>query len=869
MRETPRLSISRQGSALLDVSGLSAPQSSRGFGGARPRSSSRGATPRGPPPPGSRGGASQLLRLSARRSGRGGAARPSIPRLALSSVPEAGPEHHHPVSNSLVVKRPAAKAAAKPQRPRNVGSSGAKPGGPLTIRSAEAALRAKLALHYTSSRRLFRDLDDDKSGCVQPAEMRRFLSQKLHLRISPPAFASMMAGLDASGDGSVDLAEFLRVYGADVSGGADGQAGAVSTLLHERARTPAAYAQQQQQQQRRFSRSDVHLFSAAEADALLATKLAAKGSQLRKVFRQLDEDAGGSVGRAEIRAFMEDKFQMRMADGEFGKLMDLVDPSGDGSISFNEFLGRWGQAFHATEAGGAGHMLQGRRNSVQQRMDASGGGAALGVVSLRDARRLLHEKLGAHGTEARAVFRKLDEDKSGHISEAELRQIMAQKFNIATTDADFASLVAELDHDGSGDITIKEFLAAFGEAFGAADGAGGVTETLFTNVNENDAYLAGLAEVEEARAASRKGPTAAEADALFKEKMRTYHQQVRNAFRKVDRDNSQTVEKEEFALVLEGFAITMEAAEFDKLWRSYDHDGNGSINYDEFVANFSDEIQAQERGGIGVLMANSAEERREMGYVGKDYGAGTAGEVTAEAAALVDGELRRLVKRNWKRMKAMFVEADADRNGVLGRGEFRAVLKAMGMELGAAQFNRVWHKFDEDRGGAISYNEFLAACMVDEDQGGARSFRTSASRPGSSSSSSSRRRGGGGALASVRATPRPMTPALDLLMLRSMQRRGQLQSHKPAPFSGALTRAVAHAWKTMRKQLKQADADFSRDGRLRGRVPYAELVRVLGAHGADLRDPKDNVQVVAKLSDSRGDVAYNDFVKMCLQAPRA
>ena len=46
-------------------------------------------------------------------------------------------------------------------------------------------------------------------------------------------------------------------------------------------------------------------------------------------------------------------------------------------------------------------------------------------------------------------------------------------------------------------------------------------------------------------------------------------------------------------------------------------------------------------------------------------------------------------------------------------------------------------------------------------------------------------------------------------------------------------------------------------------------MRVLGAHGADLRDPKDNVQVVAKLSDSRGDVAYNDFVKMCLQAPRA
>ena len=73
----------------------------------------------------------------------------------------------------------------------------------------------------------------------------------------------------------------------------------------------------------------------------------------------------------------------------------------------------------------------------------------------------------------------------------------------------------------------------------------------------------------------------------------------------------------------------------------------------------------------------------------------------------------------------------------------------------------------------------------------------------------------------------------------------------------------------MRRQLKAADTEFSRDGRLRGRVPYVELVRVLRAHGASLDDPKDNVQVVAKLSDSHGDVAYNEFVKMCLQAPRA
>ena len=117
------------------------------------------------------------------------------------------------------------------------------------------------------------------------------------------------------------------------------------------------------------------------------------------------------------------------------------------------------------------------------------------------------------------------------------------------------------------------------------------------------------------------------------------------AFRKVDTDFSQTVEKEEFAQVLANFHIVLAPAEFDQLWRRYDHDGNGSINYDEFVANFSDEIQAQERGGIGVLMANSAEERQELGIGGRDHALNGEADVSAEAAAIVDGELRRLVKK--------------------------------------------------------------------------------------------------------------------------------------------------------------------------------------------------------------------------------
>ena len=405
---TPRLS--RQGSALLDISGLNAPPSARGFSSSARLSSRGGPTPRDAP------GSTQTMRLRSARSSR---VPRNVPRLPLRRVPEAGPPApQHPASNALVVARPA----------RKDGSHGGPRGG------------------------------------VLPSDRKR----------KDPSCGSA----------------------------------------------------------RRFSQSGAHLFSVAEASALLSAKLAAHGTQLRKVFRTLDEDSGGGVALEELRSFMARKFQLRMADDEFAALMRGVGSGPEGELSFADFQKRWGQDFQATESGGTGHMLQNRRNSnaayaanskhMGDNADTTGG-KALALMPLAAAKEALHVKLGEAGTDARRIFRQLDEDKSGHISKGELRTIMKDRFNIAVSDADFAALCATVDHDASGDITIKEFVAAFGGEFGYdGDGAGGITDTLFTNVNENDAYLAARAELEESRAAARKGLTAEEADTLFKEKMRTY-----------------------------------------------------------------------------------------------------------------------------------------------------------------------------------------------------------------------------------------------------------------------------------------------------------------------------------------------------------
>lgn len=58
---------------------------------------------------------------------------------------------------------------------------------------------------------------------------------------------------------------------------------------------------------------------------------------------------------------------------------------------------------------------------------------------------------------------------------------------------------------------------------------------------------------------------------------------MREAFKKLDRDGSGTVERAEMRLMLETYNICCAEKEFDELMRVYDRNGDGKFSYGEFV----------------------------------------------------------------------------------------------------------------------------------------------------------------------------------------------------------------------------------------------------------------------------------------------
>ena len=194
------------------------------------------------------------------------------------------------------------------------------------------------------------------------------------------------------------------------------------------------------------------------------------------------------------------------------------------------------------------------------------------------------------------------------------------------------------------------------------------------------------------------------------------------------------------------------------------------------------------------------------------------------------------------------------------RQDFREALQAAcGVELHPYHLGRLCERIDADgeAGGRVSYGNFIRSEVGDL-------LAPAATAPAVRAVS----RG-----ASARVT----TPRLDAKRLHMMQRTGQLATAAPQPLSQPLCRAVAHSWRKMRKALKQIDMEYGAGSaatarsvsRWRGRVPIRDFEQTMKKHSAALTE-RDRVQLIARLSDHRGDVAYNDFFRLALRnAPRS
>ena len=184
-----------------------------------------------------------------------------------------------------------------------------------------------------------------------------------------------------------------------------------------------------------------------------------------------------------------------------------------------------------------------------------------------------------------------------------------------------------------------------------------------------------------------------------------------NVFRAADEDHNGYVNEIEMQHVLSGLGLSTSLKECGELCDYFDADGDGKIEYDEFIAFISTQggehheqhHKEEKNKGIpeGLKELHAMQERllqRNQSIEGpkeKTVGIDTVAKIIRD----------KYGRRN--SLRKVFRDWDIDKNGKVSKEEMLDILHHMDVKMKDDDFESLYEKFDEDHEEGVSYNEFI------------------------------------------------------------------------------------------------------------------------------------------------------------------
>jgi len=198
---------------------------------------------------------------------------------------------------------------------------------------------------------------------------------------------------------------------------------------------------------------------------------------------------------------------------------------------------------------------------------------AMVAVDPDDVMRSLVEVLAAKRMRASDLFKKIDTSGDGSIDADELRTGLAD-MGFKATDAEFSVIMARVDKDGGGDVSLKEFDRAIKAA-----------EKLPKK------------KVEEVVVQKKKQGITAEDREEFRQIFCLFKQLTKKEVGEdgveqlVPMDGTGTISVDELEQLLEGVGMKLRPDDIHNMIRDLDKDNNGDIDFEEFCSAMAKEIQ--------------------------------------------------------------------------------------------------------------------------------------------------------------------------------------------------------------------------------------------------------------------------------------
>jgi Ca2+-binding EF-hand superfamily protein len=418
-------------------------------------------------------------------------------------------------------------------------------------------LRRKVRTQWKDLIQAFRDVDTDKSGTLDEAELRRVL-HRYNIDLGESQFAELMSQIDEDRDGAVSYAEFMKFFGK-------GQA--EDRILH----------------------TVVHNVTVKQAQTMMADKVAERyglgpegPAQMKKAFHFFDS---GETGRITVEDFTSAMIQYTGLEFEPEIIVELLRPfNNGGQIDYQQFAKK-GMGDEGSTGFDVGRRKYTRAGDKPQSppMDAPANpGPHVDSAGANKMLKLIAEKVEAKSRNIAVTFRNFDEDKSGSVDYDEFRKGLMH-LGVEMSDSDFANLLAIVDNDKSGCINYQEFVEDLKHVDEQTGGFMGDPQSQKMNA-------AARVSIVEPAPIVQAAPGRSSGTILHQiaDKVEQKAKNIRVVFRNFDEDKSGSVDYQEFRKGLEHIGIILTDVDFQTLLDVVDNDKSGTIDYNECVARPSD-----------------------------------------------------------------------------------------------------------------------------------------------------------------------------------------------------------------------------------------------------------------------------------------
>mmetsp|Transcript_29363 Transcript_29363/g.39699 ORF Transcript_29363/g.39699 Transcript_29363/m.39699 type:complete len:426 (+) Transcript_29363:331-1608(+) len=168
---------------------------------------------------------------------------------------------------------------------------------------------------------------------------------------------------------------------------------------------------------------------------------------------------------------------------------------------------------------------------------------------------------------------------------------------------------------------------------------------------------------------------------------------VRRIFKHFDLDGYGTIEPKEFRKALETIGCLFKDHEIDAIFRKYDKDNNGKLDYEEFSNWFAIKGSGNNPNVNPVF--------------------GIKREPPHQVLKKVLDKLKARGAHGIRGLGIVFRRMDNNGDKRMDRTEFMWGLKENGHDLSPSEFERIFKYFDKNNDGKISYDEFLVGLRGD------------------------------------------------------------------------------------------------------------------------------------------------------------